>query len=54
MDAKALLEIVQDMSVWKGDVYKLAFAVAEAQKEVAATIAEANGSQEIADAIRGS
>ena len=53
MDAKRILEIVSDMSMWRGDVYKLAYAIAEEQKEASALIAEANGNLELAEFIRG-
>jgi hypothetical protein len=54
MDAKKILETVADVGSWKGDVYKLAYAIADIQKETDATIAENGGSVEIATAIRES
>ena len=57
MDAKAILAIVQDMGTWRGDVYKLAYAVAEAaeaaQRETDAQLAESMGELEAGRAIRG-
>ena len=50
--SKDILAIVQDMGQWKGDVYRLAVAVAAAQREADARKAEAAGQQELAEAIR--
>ena len=54
MEAKQILEIVQDFTQWKGDSYRLAYLIADAQKEAAAKIAEEHDELEIADMIRGS
>jgi hypothetical protein len=54
MNAKRILEIVSDMSMWRGDVYKLAYAIAEEQKEVSAIIAEETGHPDTAELIRAS
>lgn len=52
MDARRLLEIVQDFKEWRGDVYKLAVLVASEQRETDAQKAEEAGQQELADLIR--
>ena len=52
MEAQSLLKIVQDMPAWRGDVYRLATLVAEAQKEESAAVAENAGFTEAADLIR--
>ena len=52
MDAKKLIEIVQDVSSWKGDVYKFAYEIAECQKEADAQLAEDAGQTELAALIR--
>lgn len=54
MDAKRILEIVSDMSMWRGDVYKLAYAIAEEQKEASAVIAEEMEHPDTAELIRRS
>lgn len=54
METKQILEIVNDVTIWKGDVYKLAYAIVEAQKEFDAVIAETAEQQEVADLIRSS
>jgi hypothetical protein len=53
MDAKRILEIVSDMSMWRGDIYKLAYAIAEEQKEESAIIAEEADQPDVASMIRG-
>jgi hypothetical protein len=52
MNAKQVLEMVQDMPRWRGDVYRLAMEVCAQQKEDDALKVEAAGNQELADAIR--
>ena len=54
MNAKRILEIVSDMSMWRGDVYKLAYAIMEEQKEVDSIIAEETGHPDVAELIRAS
>ena len=54
MDAKRIIEIINDMSMWRGDVYKLAYAIAEEQKEASAILADGNGQPELAELIRSS
>jgi hypothetical protein len=54
MDAKRILEIVSDMSMWRGDVYKLAYAIAGEQREAASIIAEEAGHPDVAELIRTS
>jgi hypothetical protein len=52
MTSKRILELVKDIPMWNGDVYKLAMLVATEQREDDAVKAEAAGNQELADAIR--
>jgi hypothetical protein len=52
MDAKRILEIINDLSIWRGDIYKLAYAIAEEQKEESAVIAEEANQLDIASMIR--
>jgi len=52
MDAKQLLEIVQNVKLWKGDVFTLATVVAETQKEIAANLADEAEQAELAQRIR--
>lgn len=54
MQAKQILEIVNDFGRWKGNSFALATIIAQETKEQAASIAEQNGATEIADLIRGS
>lgn len=52
MDAKRLLEMVQDFNQWRGDVYRLAVYVAAEQRETDATRVENAGHPELAEQIR--
>ena len=54
MNAKRILEIVNDMNLWRGDVYKLAYAIAEEQKEAISLIVEESGYPDVAELIRAS
>ena len=49
---KEILAVVQDMNLWRGDVYRLALAVAAAQREADAKKADSAGQNELAEAIR--
>ena len=53
MDSKRILELVADVTVWRGDVYRLAVIIAEEQREDAAQVAEAAERPDIAEKIRG-
>lgn len=50
--SKEILAIVQDMGLWHGDVYRLAVAVAAAQREIDAQKADDAGQSELAESIR--
>jgi len=52
MDAKLLIELVQQAEAEQSDYYRLASLIAEAQKEVDAKLAEAMGATSVANAIR--
>lgn len=52
MDAKQLLDIVQNVKLWKGDVFTLAKVVSETQKEADAALAEAADQPDLAQSIR--
>lgn len=52
MDAKMLIELVQQAQAEQSDYYRLASLIAEAQKEVDAKLAEAMGATSVANAIR--
>jgi hypothetical protein len=54
MTSKEIIELVADFSAWQGNTYSLAVLIAQRQREDDAAIAEANGQQEVADAIRAS
>jgi hypothetical protein len=56
MEAQELLSIVQNVSLWHGDVFKLAAMVADRQKEIDAELCETLDTVDgdvIAKAIRG-
>lgn len=52
MNTRRLLDIIQDVKQWRGDVYKLAVLVASEQREADALKAEAAGFPELAEQIR--
>lgn len=52
MDARKLLEMVQQANAVAPDLYSFAAQIVEAQKEEDAKVAEAMGNAEIAAAIR--
>ena len=52
MTVAQVLEVVQDFSQWRGDVYKLAMIIRERQKEDDAVLVETK-SPEAAQDIRG-
>jgi hypothetical protein len=54
MTSKEIIELVADFGAWQGNTYSLAVLIAQRQREDDAAIAEANGQQETADAIRAS
>jgi hypothetical protein len=54
MTSNEIIELVADFSAWQGNTYSLAVLIAQRQREDDAVIAEANGQQESADAIRAS
>lgn len=51
MDHKHILELIENFPLWKGDVYRLAVLVAEAQKEAIKTKLEDAGHAEAAGLI---
>jgi len=53
MNAKKLIELVQDAIVQEMDYYKLAAFIAEEQKEEDAKTAESMGATSVASVIRG-
>lgn len=52
MDNKRLLGLVQDVALWRGDVYRLATLVAQEQREADAITAEGLEAPAVAEAIR--
>jgi hypothetical protein len=48
---KRILEIVNDLSQWKGNAYTLAALVAEKQKEISREVLAASATPEAADLI---
>jgi hypothetical protein len=52
MDAKRILEIVQNVKEWRGDVFKLAVMVSAEQRETDAVKADNAGQPELAEQIR--
>lgn len=54
MTNKDLIALVSDFAAWSGNTYTLAVLISQRQREDDAAIAEANGQQEVADAIRAS
>jgi hypothetical protein len=52
MDAKRILEVIQDVKQWRGDVYRLAVYVAAEQRATDAQKAENAGYPELAEEIR--
>ena len=52
MDAKRILQIIESVKEWRGDVYKLAMLIAAEQRETDAQRAEDAGQLELADQIR--
>jgi len=52
MDGKRILAIIADVSLWRGDVYRLATIVAAEQRETDATKVEELGYAEVAESIR--
>lgn len=50
---KRLLDVVTDFSQWKGDTYRLASLVAEAQKQIDADKLEAADMHDAAEIVRG-
>ena len=52
MEAKRLIELVQQAEAEQGDYYRLAALIVEAQKDFDAGLAESMGSPEIAQIIR--
>ena len=52
MDAKRILEMVQNFNQWRGDVYRLAVYIAAEQRSTDAAKADAAGYPDLADQIR--
>jgi hypothetical protein len=52
MDGKRILEIIQDVRQWRGDVYRLAVYVAAEQRETDAVRVEYAGYPALAEEIR--
>jgi hypothetical protein len=52
MDGKRILALIQDVNLWRGDVYRLATLIAEEQREIDAVKAEALEAPTVAEAIR--
>ena len=52
MDAKRILQVIESVKEWRGDVYKLAMLIAAEQRETDAQRAEDAGQLELADQIR--
>lgn len=53
MDAKKILDTIAEISAWKGDVYKLAYVIADAQKEESAALLDREGYHDLAELVRG-
>lgn len=52
MDAKRILQVIESVKEWRGDVYKLAMLIAAEQRETDAQRAEDAGQLELAEQIR--
>lgn len=52
MNTKHMLEIIRDISAWKGDVFNLAVTIAAEQREEDAVKAESLDAIEVATLIR--